>query len=167
MNGDGILSNDLMFIPSAFGSGEVIFLGDTAANGRPAETKFWEIVQGNYGLQKYAGGVTERNSSFAPWAHSVDVRFAQELPGFWNTHKSIIALDILNFGNLLNKKWGHIDEVAFAGQGGTPRSFVNFVGIDPASGKYIYSVRDPDNLVTRQARGESQWAIQLTLRYEF
>ena len=168
MNGDGILSNDLMFIPREFGSGEVLFLNDTAANGRPQETRFWEIVNGNYGLQKYTGSVTERNSSFSPWAHNLDVRFSQELPGFWNTHKSVIALDILNFGNLLNKKWGHIDEIAFAGQGGTPRSFVNFVGIDPASGKYIYSVRDnPDDYVTRQARGESQWALQLTFRYEF
>jgi hypothetical protein len=58
--------------------------------------------------------------------------------------------------------------MGFLGQGGTPRTFVNFVGIDPATGKYIYSVRgDPDDFTTRQARGESQWALQITLRYEF
>jgi hypothetical protein len=28
-------------------------------------------------------------------------------------------------------------------------------------------VRNPDDFTTRQARGESQWALQLTLRYEF
>lgn len=168
MNGDGILSNDLMFVPREFGSGEVIFLGDTAANGRPAETRFWEVVNGNYGLQKYAGGVVERNSDYSPRVNNVDVRISQELPGFWKTHKSLIALDILNFGNLLNKKWGHIDEMAFQGQGGQSRGFVNFVGIDPSTGKYIYSVRtNPDDFTTRQARGESQWALQVTLRYEF
>jgi hypothetical protein len=80
MNGDGILSNDLMFIPRAFGSGDVIFLGDTAANGRPAETKFWQVVNDNVGLQKYTGSVTERNSAFSPRANSVDVRLSQELP---------------------------------------------------------------------------------------
>jgi hypothetical protein len=25
----------------------------------------------------------------------------------------------------------------------------------------------PEELITRQARGESQWAFQVTLRYEF
>ena len=47
------------------------------------------------------------------------------------------------------------------------RHFLRFVGIDPASGKYIYSVRSPDDFTTRQVRGESQWAMQLTFRYEF
>ena len=44
---------------------------------------------------------------------------------------------------------------------------VNFVGIDQATGKYIYSTRNPDDFTTRQTRGESQWAMQVTLRYEF
>ena len=168
MNGDGILANDLMFVPSAFGSGEVIFLGDTATNGRPAETRFWRIVGDSAALQKAAGGVVERNSDFSPRSNSLDVRLSQELPGFWRTHKSVLSLDILNFTNLLNKKWGHIDEMAFQGQGGQARGFVNFVGIDPTTGKYIYSVRDnADDFTTRQARGESQWAVQVTFRYEF
>jgi hypothetical protein len=167
MNGDGILSNDLMYVPRAFGSGDVIFLGDTPTNGRPAETLFWQVVEDNVALQKYTGSVVPRNSAFMPRANSVDVRMSQELPGFWRTHKSVISLDILNFTNLLNKKWGHIDEVPFQGQGGASRGFVNFVGIDPATGKYVYSVRRPDDFTTRQVRGESQWAMQLTFRYEF
>ena len=167
MNGDGILSNDLMYIPSRPGSGEVIFLGDTAPNG-PNEQAFWNIVNANGSLSRYAGRVTERNSAFSPWAHNIDVRFSQEVPSFFPKHKAVIALDILNFGNLLNKKWGHIDEVLFQGQGGQSRGFVNFVGIDSATGRYIYSVRtSPDDFTTRQTRGESQWAMQLTFRYEF
>ena len=166
MNGDGILSNDLMYIPSRPGSGEVIFLGDTAPNG-PNEQAFWNVVNANGSLSRYAGRVTERNSAFAPWAHNVDVRLSQEVPSFFPKHKAVIALDILNIGNLLNKKWGHIDEVLFQGQGGQSRAFVNFVGIDSATGRYIYSVRTPDDYTTRQRNGESQWAMQVTFRYEF
>jgi hypothetical protein len=165
-NGDGIFGNDLLYIPKAFGSGDVIFLGDTATN-HSTEQRFWDIVGANSSLSDNTGKVVERNSAFSPWTNNIDFRFAQELPGFSPKHKSVIALDILNIGNLLNKKWGRIDEMAFQGQGGQIRTFVNFVGIDPATGKYIYSVRNPDDFTTRQARGESQWAMQVTLRYEF
>ncbi|HUQ28016.1 MAG TPA: carboxypeptidase regulatory-like domain-containing protein [Usitatibacter sp.] len=165
-NGDGIFGNDLLYIPRAPGSGDVIFLGDTAAS-HPTEDRFWQIVGDNSSLNKYSGRVVERNSAFSPWSNSVDLRLSQDVPSFFRGHKASFTFDILNLGNLLNRKWGHIDEMAFQGQGGQIRTFVNFVGIDPASGKYIYSVRNPDDYTTRQVRGESQWAMQLTFRYEF
>jgi len=78
----------------------------------------------------------------------------------------VVTLDILNFTNLLNKRWGRIDEIGF-GTGGNVRNFVNFAGIDPATGKMIYSVNDPTDYTTKQTRGESAWAAQVTLKYEF
>ncbi len=74
-------------------------------------------------------------------------------------------------GNLLNKKWGRTDEVGFNGLtgegGGATRNFVVYKGLDNA-GKYVCAtLATPEDLRTRQARGESQWAVQLTLRYEF
>ena len=157
LNGDGVSGNDLMYIPSAPGSGEVVFRGGAAE-----ETKFWEIVNANPALVAAKGGVVGRNNTYAPWVNNVDVRFSQELPGFTAGHKANFTLDFLNFGNLLNKKWGRIDEVSFPSR----RRFVNFNGLD-ASGKYIYSLGSLDDLSTKQASGESQWAVQATLRYSF
>jgi hypothetical protein len=77
-------------------------------------------------------------------------------------HKGSITFDILNFGNLLNKKWGRIEEIGFPSN----RSFVNFAGLTP-DGRYKYSLGNLEELSTRQASGESQWAVQVTLRYEF
>ena len=76
---------------------------------------------------------------------------------------------VLFVGNMLNKKWGHIDEVAFQSAGGQARSFVQYAGLD-ASGRYIYRVGGNvaiEDFVTRQRNGESQWAVQATFRYEF
>jgi hypothetical protein len=166
LNGDGV-TNDLLYIPTAPGSGEVIFSNAATVGGNDAsvEAAFWQIVNQN-GLNRYAGGVVERNSDTAPWTNSFDIAITQELPGFMDSHKASIKLDLLNFGNLLNKKWGRIDEIAFAGGGGVSRSFVNYRGLD-ASGRYIYSLSSVEDFVTRQARGESQWAAQVTLKYEF
>ena len=160
LNGDQISGNDLMYIPSAQGSGEVVFKGGAAE-----EQRFWDVVNANPALASARGGVVGRNNSYAPWVHNVDMRLSQELPGFAKGHKAVFTLDFLNFGNLLNKKWGHIDEIDFPSR----RSFVNYVGLD-ATGKYIYSLNTSStaaDFITKQNERESQWAIQATLRYEF
>lgn len=163
LNGDGQSGNDLLYIPSRPGSGEVVFAGaDPAAE----EAKFWAVVDAYSELSNAKGSVVSRNSGRAPWVNNFDLRFSQELPGFANGHKSRLKLDIFNFGNLLNKKWGRIDEVAFQSAGGAARSFVNYKGLD-ASGKYIYSMGSTEDYTTRQTKGESQWALQVTLEYEF
>jgi hypothetical protein len=165
LNGDGLAGNDLMYIPSAPGSGQVVFLGDTATS-HANEDKFWSIVNSSSILKKSAGGVTGRNTAFAPWTNSVDLRIAQEIPGLFGNNKASLSFDLFNVGNLLNKKWGRINEVGFQTAGATARSFVDYVGLD-ASGKYIYRVRDVETIDIRQVKGESQWAVQATLRYEF
>ncbi len=48
--------------------------------------------------------------------------------------------------------------------GGATRSFVACKGLDSA-GKYVYStVATTEDLSTRQAKGQSQWAVQRALR---
>ena len=166
VNGDGLAGNDLMYIPKAPGSGEVVFLGDTATD-KTNENRFWAIVNNDKDLKKAAGGVAKRNASFSPWTNSIDMRVSQQLPGFDKSHKLVLSLDMLNVGNMINRRWGRIDEIAFFGNGGQSRGFVNAVGLDP-QGRYIYSVKAvADDFVTRQARGESQWSMQATIRYEF
>jgi hypothetical protein len=166
LNGDGLAGNDLMYIPSAPGSGQVVFAGDTATS-HVNEDKFWSVVNANSILKKSAGKVVGRNTDFSPWTNTVDLRLSQEIPGLFKGHKASFTLDMFNFGNLLNKKWGRINEVGFQASGAQARSFVDYVGLD-ASGKYIYKVRDAvETLDVRQVKGESQWAIQATVKYEF
>lgn len=167
LNGDGLSGNDRMYIPKAFGSGDVLFYGDTATS-HVNEQKFWDIVNANKVLQRSAGGVVGRNTDFAPWTNSIDLRLSQEIPGLFANNKASFSFDILNFGNLLNKKWGRINEVGFQSAGGLARSFVDYVGTDAATGKYIYAVRPQvESLDVRQVKGESQWAVQATFKYEF
>ncbi|MCE4554889.1 TonB-dependent receptor [Roseateles cellulosilyticus] len=172
LNGDGVSGNDLMYIPKAPGSGEVVFFGDTASN-HSNEDLFWSVVNSSKALRDAKGGVVKRNSAFSPFVNSFDVRVSQEIPGFTAKHKGVLTLDILNFGNLINNRWGRINEINFQSAGGQRRGFVNYVGLDP-SGKYIYAVAknndgsvNVDDYTQRQVKGESQWAMQITAKYEF
>jgi outer membrane receptor protein involved in Fe transport len=171
-NGDGIAGNDLMYVPRAPGSGEVLFRLQGAANtvansSTQAEALFWSIVEADSGLSKHKGGVVPRNSARSKFSNTIDVRLSQEVPGLFSGHKGVISLDILNFGNLINKRYGRIDEITFTSNGGNRRAFVNTAGIDPATGKTIYAVGTPFDYVTKNNRGESAWAMQVTAKYEF
>ena len=166
MNGDGVSGNDLMYIPKGSQSGEVVFAGDTATN-RSNEDRFWAVVDANPVLGSARGKVVSRNSAFSPWVNNFDLRISQEVPGFTSKQKGRLSLDILNFGNLLNKKWGRINEMGFSSAGGNRRTFVNYGGTDSA-GRYVYYVNNVvDDTTLRQVKGESQWGLQITARYEF
>lgn len=167
LNGDGVSGNDLMYIPS-FGDNTVVFRDLNGNGSGDEEAAFWAVVNANPELRSHIGGVVERNEAFAPWVNSFDLRISQEFPGFFEKNKFVVTLDVLNVGNLLNKKWGRIDEVSFP----PARSFVANGGLD-AQGRYVYIIQNTagvatvEDFVTRQERAESQWAAQLTLKYTF
>lgn len=167
MNGDGSSGNDLMYIPK--GPGDVLFRGGAAE-----EAQFFDFIAANPDLAAGRGTTLGRSGSEGPWVNTFDVRLRQELPSFFADHKAEVVLDIFNFGNLLNKDWGQVEEIFFQGGGGQARSFANFAGIDPATGKYIYTLQrnsagvfTPEGFGLRDRRGESRWAAQVTLRYKF
>ena len=166
MNGDAVAGNDLMYIPTGPGSGEVEFFGANAAAKQATEDKFWQIVGTYKELNGSRGHVVKRGGSFSPFVNNFDVRISQEVPGFTSEHKGTISFDILNFGNFLDRRWGRINEMGFQSAGGNRRTFVSTGGLN-AAGKYIYAVGDVDDYTLRQAKGESQWAMQVTLKYEF
>ena len=154
-NGDGRFGNDLMYIPA--GPGDVLF-------GSPEEeAAFWDFVHGNDYLSGHKGSVARRNGARAPWVNQFDVRISQELPGFMEGHKSELWVDILNIGNLIDKDWGQIEEMPFPSN----RGIVEYGGVDPATGKYVYRFNSPDNLRIYDDRGISRWSLQVGFRYKF
>lgn len=157
-NGDGA-SNDLFYVPKD--QNDVIITDATQA------ANFWNYINGNKYLNDHRGQVVPRNGAHGKWVNQIDLRLSQEIPGFWRDAKGEITLDILNFTNLLNKKWGHIEEAAFNAQGGQRLGVAQFAGVDPTTGKYIYRFTSPQSFVTKDNIGESRWSAQVTVRYSF
>jgi outer membrane receptor protein involved in Fe transport len=156
-NGDG-RTNDLLYVPS--GPGDVIFTGGAAM-----EAAFFDYLSRNPELARFAGSTVSPGSDRSPWVNTFDIRFSQELPGFFKGHKSEVFLDIQNVGNLIDKDWGRTEEVGFPfGQG-----IVAFAGIDQATGRYRYTFNESNirDLTLRDNRGESRWSAQIGFRYRF
>ncbi|MBF6022761.1 TonB-dependent receptor [Lysobacter niastensis] len=153
-NGDGRI-NDLLYIPN--GPGDVLF-GSAAE-----EAAFWNFVAGDEYLNSHKGQVAVRNDSTAPWVNQFDLQISQELPGFWEGHKAELTLDILNVGNLINNDWGRVEEMSFPSM----RGVVEYGGVDPTTGKYVYRFNTPDSLTVYDDKGISRWAGQISFRYRF
>lgn len=153
-NGDGRV-NDLLYIPT--GPGDVLF-GSAAE-----EAGFWAFVASDEYLNSHRGQVAVRNDTTAPWVNQFDLQISQELPGFWEGHKAELTLDILNVGNLLNDDWGRVEEMSFPAM----RGVVEYGGVDPATGKYVYRFNTPDSLSIYDDKGISRWAAQVSFRYRF
>ncbi|SBV35421.1 Oar protein [uncultured Stenotrophomonas sp.] len=163
VNGDGATTNDLFYVPAGYG--DVLWTG-----GADMEKKFFDWLEKTPELAGYMGQVVPANSHRAKWVNSFDVRLSQELPGFFKGHKTEIALDIMNVGNLLNKKWGLIDDYGFY----STRRIANYAGIDPATGKYIYNFTgSTDNASIQENNNDkgntavSRWSMMLSLKYKF
>ncbi|HZF98646.1 MAG TPA: hypothetical protein VEY92_10480, partial [Pseudoxanthomonas sp.] len=103
------------------------------------------------------------------WRNIIDVRFTQDFPlGFGDT-KAQLFLDIENFGNLLNKDWGQVQEAGFP----YTISVADYAGV--LNGRYIMDVsrfvNEANGEVTNPSLPyrnlESRWSAQIGIRIDF
>lgn len=109
-NGDTAQGNDLIYIPR--NTGEMNFRSLTTG-GRtftPAEqaAAFEQLIQNDSYLRDHRGEYAERGGVFLPMVHRVDLSLVQDLFKSLGgkRHTLQARLDVTNFGNLLNSKWG-------------------------------------------------------------
>ena len=163
VNGDGANTNDLFYVPN--GPGDVLWTGGAAM-----EQSFFDWLSQNPELDAFRGKVVPANSHRAKWVNSFDIRISQELPAFFKGHKAELSLDIMNVGNLLNNNWGLIEDYGFY----STRRVANYAGIDPATGKYVYTFTgSTDNASIQENNNDkgntavSRWSVMVGFKYKF
>jgi hypothetical protein len=112
-NRDGQV-NDLIYIPKD--PSEITFTSfnyGNAANPNVVSAAeqsdlFFQYIEQDKYLSEHKGEYAKRNGAKMPWRNQIDLRFTQDLftniAGKRNTLQ--FTIDIFNFGNLLNSKWG-------------------------------------------------------------
>ena len=172
-NGDNGGFNDLFYVPN--GPGDVLWTGGAAM-----EASFFAWLAQNPELAAYQGQIAPANGFRTDFVNNFDVRITQELPGFMEGHKSVLALDIMNFGNLLNEDWGVIEDYGF----NSTQQLANYAGICtttvtarcPAgsAGRYVYNWTGPaaglgvqENNNDKGNTAVSRWSVMLSFKYQF
>ncbi|MET0336554.1 MAG: TonB-dependent receptor [Caulobacter sp.] len=177
-------SNQLLYVPATDSSGNVTATSDpkiTYAAGFDV-ANFNSFLK-NTGLIKYQGSIAPRNGFRQPSVTTMDIQFQQEFPAFFPGGAKLLGFVMVeNFGNLLNSKWGVLEQYDFyrgvpvvnptcAGAGGSCAGQARYtysdlqtaVGVNPAAG-----VNNRDQPVRPFGiTNASLWQIKVGLKYQF
>lgn len=122
-------------------------------------TSFNSFIQ-NTGLVGYNGQIAPRNAFDSPWINRIDVGLEQEVQLF-DEHRAVLEFNIFNFGNLLNRQWGHYQSPSFP----QTQTVVN-ANYDAETNRYQFNSFSTSTInLTRQ--NPSLWQMQVGVRYEF
>ena len=170
-NGDSIAGWDPVYIP-AVNDAKVAFAPGTSAQ---TIQQFQDFIASNPYLREHRGQVASRNGAVTPWVTQLDMSFSQEIPGIFPGNKGEIRLDVYNFLNLLNKKWGDVRNTGIY----PTRTLASYGGVN-AQGQYVYTLPtdkfgnyQPQQLQVYDggffdpSRVVSRWSAMLTVRYTF
>jgi hypothetical protein len=157
-NGDGVTFNDLFYVPS--GPNDPRVRWSSAAE----EAAFFNYVE-NSGLAKYSGRVVPRNSGTNPWMNTLDLHLTQVIRTYRRARLELYA-DVLNFANLLNRRWGVSDGIDFPYTRAVVATTYDKTG-NGGQGQYVYHFNGStlDNLGTFS--GLSRWQAQIGARLKF
>lgn len=162
INGDGIVDNDLLYVPTSTEIAAMTFndIKDrggniiTPAAGMPAALEAY--ISSHPELSQMRGQVAPRNGFSMPFYHKFDLHFAQDfyLNIGGRRHTLQLNADIVNIGNLIDRSWGLSNGVSYGAY-----RLMGYSG-----GKYTFaapkSVWDIANI-------DSRWRAQVGVKYIF
>jgi hypothetical protein len=159
-DGDGITGEDLFYVPTGPSDPLVTWASPVE------EAAFFNYLNTNPDLARWAGKVASRNSSFAQWQRTLNLHIEQEIPIAGSAHLTLFA-DCFNFANLLNKQWGVVtnydnsfETQTIAGTGYNPAG-------NSGRGQYIYTFNAGTFGTPTTYPDMSRWNIQVGARLEF
>jgi hypothetical protein len=169
MNGDQLTNNDLMFIPTKAEDlkWKATTVGGVTFTEQDQIAAFNGLLESDEYLNANRGKYAQRNGVLLGWITTIDLSLQQNFsvgePG--KKHTLQLRIDMYNFGNMINNKWGVSRAVNFP-------NLLRYEGVD-ANNNPIYSLnRDRGNkLITNvtdyRAGLEDVWQLQFGVRYIF
>lgn len=122
-------------------------------------------------------GIVPKGFNRNPDVNQIDLQISQEIPSFFAGHKFRVVLDVQNVLNLLNNKWGVVEEYGSTGSGQGNNRLVDVAcataaGVAAGTGsaacdRYIYSNFSSTATSRTINNDRSLWYAQVSLRYEF
>ncbi len=98
LNGDGITTNDLVYVPTGPADPKVSLAGMNAAQ----QAAYFDFLASS-GLNKFAGTYAPRNAFLQPWINQLDLKITQKLP-IYKPVEVELFFDFINFGFWLSRQ---------------------------------------------------------------
>ncbi|MCX6583449.1 MAG: carboxypeptidase regulatory-like domain-containing protein [Candidatus Aminicenantes bacterium] len=153
-NGDG-KNNDSIWVPA--NEGDIILTKGTWAD-------LDKYIKDDPALDKYRGKILPRYASRDKWYNELDFKISQHIPvPVLKGHRIEIYMNLKNFLNLLNSKWGVYRYITF------DDAPLTYMGMDQASGKPKFEFwgnaeKDKRYIINQLL---SRWQMLLGIKYRF
>lgn len=112
-NGDGQKGNSLLYIPTdeelalmSFADAVNKKTGEVTMTAEESRQAFKQWIEDDAYAKNHRGQYAERNSNLTKWEHEINLHLAQTIYNPKGLGKLEFTFDIINFANMLNKKWG-------------------------------------------------------------
>lgn len=161
-NGDGARGNTLLYIPTDAELDQMHFSSSSSMSAEQNREAFRQWIQNDSYAKDHRGQYAKRYSNLTPWENEINLHLGQTIYNPQGIGKLEFTLDIMNFANMLNKKWG--------------ATYGNVYSVAPLkldavtnNGDGTYSSRfsyNSNNAVTK-ASVNSRWHCQVGFRLTF
>lgn len=162
-NGDGYAGNSLLYIPTNDELNKMTFVDVTDKSGNvtmsteQSRQAFKQWIENDSYAKNHRGQYAERNSNLSNWEHEIDLHLAQTIYNVQGVGKLEFTFDIINFANMLNKKWGASYESAYNLSPLTLQSFAK-----DGTPQYTYNKAE-----IQKSDISSRWHCQVGVRLTF
>ena len=163
VNGDGIATNDLIYVP--LDQSDISIAG---SNQQADWDRLNAFIVSEPCLREQRGRIMERTSCRNPWQKFLDVRLTKVVPTVSGQSLQLTA-DIFNFLNLVNKDWGINRETVFFQQLGllTGSTYNTNNTATQADDRWNYTVPSTLPALRRANVNNSRWRMQVGAKYTF
>jgi hypothetical protein len=176
LNGDLGTTNDPIYIPLDATDPNEIRIGTQSSSGvftqnAAAAQAFEQFIEGQPCLDKQRGKIMERGSCRSPRQQTMDVAIRQRLPRIQGQQVSL-QLDIFNFPNLLNNRWGKV-ELPRINNNFSQQAVLSVTGrtpgpLDQSQPVFTYNSQVMNNGPwVKLNNTQNNYQLQLTARYAF
>ncbi|MGD1031041.1 MAG: carboxypeptidase regulatory-like domain-containing protein [Opitutaceae bacterium] len=161
-DGRGITGTSLMYVPTGPSDPKVEWANPTD------EANFfaWLAEPTNHELASYAGRIAPRNAFYAPWQRTLNLHIEQNVP-IWGPGYVTLFADCFNFGNLINKNWGVVDDWDNAFESRTAVGAAFDPSGNGGAGSYVYTYNNGTVTNPTIYSDMSRWFIQVGARLKF
>lgn len=162
-NGDGYPGNSLLYIPTNDELNKMTFVdvtdksGNVTMSAEQSRQAFKQWIENDSYAKNHRGQYAERNSNLSDWEHEIDLHLAQTIYNVQGVGKLEFTFDIINFANMLNKKWGASYESAYNLSPLTLQSFAK-----DGTPQYTYNKAE-----IQKSDISSRWHCQVGVRLTF
>ena len=105
-NNDGYRGNSLLYIPTKDELAKMNFVDKKGMTAEQSRQAFEEWIEDDDYAKDHRGHYAQRNSNLSDWEHEINLHFGQTIYNAKGQGQFEITFDIMNFANMLNKKWG-------------------------------------------------------------